>query len=252
MLWGIDDGSETLDDALAFATVAAASGTSVLAATPHVREDYPDVVCAQIGPQVSALNRELAERGIDLQVVPGGEVALLEALERPVEELAHVTLGGGDTLLVETPFGPLPSSFDGILSAIARRGFRVLLAHPEISPDLQRDPQRLGRLADQGVLLQITASSLRDRKSHRGKLALEAVRQRWAHVIASDGHSADWRPPLLGEYVGAAQEALPELADELAWMARDVPQALLDAKPLPPRPERREAPRRGLWQRLRG
>ena len=40
------------------------------------------------------------------------------------------------------------------------RGHRVLLAHPERCPAFQRDPARLERLVDAGVLVQITAGSM--------------------------------------------------------------------------------------------
>ena len=38
---GLDDGPATLEDSLAMARSAVADGIRVLAATPHVRDDYP-------------------------------------------------------------------------------------------------------------------------------------------------------------------------------------------------------------------
>ncbi len=41
ILPGIDDGARTLEESLEIALAAARDGTSVIAGTPHVRDDYP-------------------------------------------------------------------------------------------------------------------------------------------------------------------------------------------------------------------
>ena len=246
VLPGIDDGPATMIDSLAMALVAAGAGTRVLAATPHVRSDHPEVRIEELAGRVADLNGRLAERNVDLSIVGGGEVALTEALERPVEELRLVTLAGnGRDLLVDTPHGPLPSSFETLVLAVAGRGFRVVLAHPEHNPDFQREPERLGALAEAGVLLQVTAGSFTaSRKAAWRKLAERLLREGWAHVLASDAHSASWRPPVLGDGIQAAERAVPEAAGELEWMARDVPAAIVAGGELPERPARPSAPAR--------
>ena len=254
VLPGIDDGPAGIDDALAMAAVAASAGTAVLAATPHVRADYPAVVPSEVGPAVAGFNATLRERGIALEVVPGGEVALIEALERPLEELRCVTLAAnGRDLLVETPHGALPSGFERLLGAVRARGFRVLLAHPEHSHDFQREPERLGALVADGFLVQLTAGSFASsRKRPWRKLALRALEAGWVHVLASDAHSAGWRPPVLGTGMRAAVDAGAATQEELEWLARDAPRAILAGAELPPRPPRSPRPRRRPLSRLLG
>jgi protein-tyrosine phosphatase len=253
VLPGIDDGAQSLDDALAMAALAERDGTAVLAATPHVREDHPEVVPGEIAERVARLNGELEARGVGLQVVAGGEVGLLDALDRPEEELRAVTLGGGGTLLVETPHGPLPPNFERLLSTVAARGFRVLLAHPEHSPDVQRQPERLAEVVEAGILLQLTGGSLASpRRAPWHRAAAEILKRGWAHVLASDAHSATWRRPLMTPGIDAGERALRGSRAELEWMARDVPAALLAGESLPPRPEREAATAGGLIGRLMG
>ena len=69
-------------------------------------------------------------------------------------------------------------------------------------------------------------------------------------MIASDGHrAAEWRPV---SALAAGVEALSRLvgAERAAWMARDVPGAILDGLALP-EPPPAQAPRSWL-RRLRG
>ena len=75
ILPGLDDGARTMADALAIATAAAGDGVRVLAATPHVRGDFP--TSAETMAQVLAEVRQaVSAAGIDLDVVPGGEIGL--------------------------------------------------------------------------------------------------------------------------------------------------------------------------------
>jgi protein-tyrosine phosphatase len=254
VLPGIDDGPQDTVGSVAMAHLAAERGTRTLVATPHVRQDHRKVVIEEIQERARTLNRLVRDYGIDVFIVPGGEVGLSRALEMPDEDLELVTLGGnGRDLLIETPYGQLPSVFESLLASLVERGFRVTLGHPELNPSFQSDPERLGRVADSGIVVQITAGSLAGRRSASRSLAFRALEEGWASVLASDAHSAEWRPPDLNPGLVAARRAMPGAAEEIDWMVNDVPLAIVQGNELPPRPPRRAgAMRRGLWRRLVG
>jgi len=77
ILPGIDDGAQSWDETLAMARIAVADGVRVMVATPHMMDTGP---FANRAPEVLALVAEAQERlkmaGIDLKVVPGGELFL--------------------------------------------------------------------------------------------------------------------------------------------------------------------------------
>src|SRR4051794_35934682 len=254
VLPGIDDGPQDTVGSVAMAHLAAERGTRTLVATPHVRADHRKVVIEEIQERARTLNRLVRDYGIDVFIVPGGEVGLSRALEMSDEELRLVTLGGnGRDLLIETPYGELPSVFESLLQSIVERGFRVTLGHPELNPSFQSEPERLGRVADAGIVVQLTSSSLALRRSAARSLALRALDQGWASVLATDAHSAEWRPPDLNPGLEAARRAMPAAAAEIEWMVNDAPLAIVQGRELPPRPERKAgAERRGLWRRLVG
>ena len=81
--------------------------------------------------------------------------------------------------------------------ALMSRGYRVLLAHPELNPGLQQSYDTIDVLVARGVLFQITGASLLPdpRRSRRSRLARHLVEQGQAHVIASDAHSSGPRRP---------------------------------------------------------
>ena len=233
VLYGIDDGPPHLDGSLELLRRAAANRTRIIAATPHLRADFPRVVVEQIGAACRALQQRVPPAW-NLQIVPGGEVDLLWAQEATDDQLRHASYNGrGTDLLVETPYGPLTDSFERALFALADRGYRVLLAHPELNSSLQRAPERLEALVEGGVLLQITGASLlrAPGNSASAKLARRLVEHEIAHVIASDTHTGGaWRPSEMLAAHRAARQLAPHRA---SWMVTAAPAAILAGAPLP-------------------
>lgn len=236
VLPGLDDGPATRDAALAQLELAAERGTRTIVATPHLRHDYPHIDSRRTAGAVDALMAEVpAEWGI--RVIAGGEVDYAWGLEATDVELRGASIGGrGRDLLVETPHMWVPEFFDEAVSKLRDRGYRITLAHPELSRTFQEEPDRLRALVAAGTLLQITGASLeRDpRKSRRGRFARRLLRDGLVTVIASDTHSAGpWRPPGLEGAVRVAREIAPERA---LWMATAAPAAIVAGRPLPPVP----------------
>lgn len=235
VLPGIDDGPSTLREAVETAAGAMREGVRVLAATPHVRPDHPAVRPGELADRVAALADALAEAGVDVEIVQGGEVDLLWALEADDASLADASYGGrGRDLLVETPYAPLTPAFEDHLFRLAVRGYRIVLAHPERNPTFRAEPKRLTAQVARGTLVQLTADSLAAaRSSPVGRFARACVREGVAHVIASDRHGPDIRRASLRAGVDAAARLDGARA---SWMVREASAAILAGEPLPPAP----------------
>ena len=241
VLAGIDDGAATLDDSIEIARAAVADGVTVLAATPHVREDFPTSPGEMLS-RVHALRRRLAEEGIGLEIVGGGEVAITMLERHPPEVLRQFGLGGNPRyLLVETPYYSWPMTIPQLMFDLRLAGITPVLAHPERNPEVQGNPELLGPLVDSGMLVQVTAASLDGRGRGRVRTtARHLLDLGFAHMLASDAH----RP---GTRAVGMSAALSELDDPplARWLGHDVPSAIVRGGPLPERPPtRRRRPRR--------
>ena len=75
ILRGIDDGARSLEDSLEIARAAVADGITVIAGTPHVRDDWP-TDAGVMEHRVAELGDELSRAGIQLEVRRGGEIAV--------------------------------------------------------------------------------------------------------------------------------------------------------------------------------
>ncbi len=232
MLPGLDDGPQTMEDALALARAAAASGTRTLVATPHVSARYPSDREA-IARASRALADRLARENVEIEVRPGAEIAMTSLLDLDDETLSHLGLGGSRWLLIEPPFAPSAGGLEILLMELQDRGHPILLAHPERCPTFQREPGRLEALVRAGIRTSITAGSLGGQFGGRvRRFALEMLKADIVHNVASDAHDADHRGPQIASHL--TDTVHPTL---VAWMTQDVPAAILQGdEALPPPP----------------
>jgi protein-tyrosine phosphatase len=231
VLPGIDDGAGDLDESIAMCKAAARDGIHVLAATPHVRHDYPTTP-AQME---AAFNKVRVAVGDVLRLVPGGELDIAE-LDRPAEELARFGLAGNPRcLLIETPYFGWPLDLADRLFQLRAAGFSAVLAHPERNPDVEARPELLEPLVAGGTLVQLTAASVDGRLGRRTqRCARRLLDLRLAHLIASDAHAPHVREIGMSRAVRAVGDGA--LA---AWLSTEVPRAIMEGRAPPPRPDRR-------------
>jgi protein-tyrosine phosphatase len=229
VLPGLDDGAADLDEAVAICRAAADDGIEVLAATPHVRDDYPTTP----DQMEAALAAVRAVAGDTVRLVGGGEIDL-DRLDRPGDELARFALAGNPKyLLVETPYNGWPLDLPEKLFRLQARGITPVLAHPERNAEVQQRPELLESVVAGGALVQLTAASIDGRMGGRARsCAATLLGRELAHLVASDAHA----PSLRAIGMSAAIAKLGD--DALArWLTVEVPGAIVENEPLPPRPQ---------------
>lgn len=244
LLPGIDDGPADLGGTLAMAQQHVKAGVEVVAATPHVAWDMPNEPEA-IALRLADVHAALAAARIPLRVVGGAEIDVHQAVKLSDEQLRALALGGGPWLLLEAPLRP-GAGFAPVAHALMERGHRVLIAHPERSPLLQRDLDGLRELVRAGAATQVTAASFAgDFGRTVREYAERMLEAGLVHSVASDAHDSLRRPPGMARPLRAAglAELIPQLAEE-------APAAILAGGPLPAAPRWRRP--RGGWRKLLG
>jgi protein-tyrosine phosphatase len=247
----VDDGALDLGDALAIAAAAVAAGTSIMVATPHFSEESAlnSALCRE---RLAGLRRAIAELGIGLDVRLGCEARFVPSVVARATTGDLPTLAGSSYLLLEWPIS-LVNYTDQILFDLRLKGFQPILAHVERYRFVQSDVNMLVPLVERGTLAQVTAGSLTGDYGPAARRAAEEIVERGlAHVIASDTHSVDTRPPDLRPAVERAASLIGREAARA--MVVDVPRAIVENRAVeisPPRPQRRR-PFWALWRRESG
>jgi hypothetical protein len=163
----------------------------------------------------------------------GGELSLEMALEVGDAELKQASLDQrGADLLIETPEDV--AGIDERLSQLRALGYRIILTHPERSPEFQSEPERLEALSDHGILLALDAEALLE-PAHSGSrlLAEQLCRSGHAHALAFDAAAGQDASELAGPESAAAVLVGEPRA---RWLVSDAPGAMVAGKPLPAMP----------------
>jgi protein-tyrosine phosphatase len=229
LLPAIDDGPASTAASLEMARMAWDGGTTTMVATPHMIARYPTTP-VQLAEGVARLRSVLADAGIPLEVVSGAEIALEYLPGMSDDDLAASTLGGPGKrwVLLEMPFRGWPLHLPELLRGLEMRGLGAVIAHPERADSVQRSPHRMRDIVGLGALVQITASSLTGEHGAAAKRTAEALlRDESAHLMASDAHSATWRPPGLADGLDAAAKALKTTPADLSWMVEEGPRQVI-------------------------
>ena len=233
VLPGLDDGPETLAEAVEMLSDVVATGVTTVVATPHVSDRYP-VTPDQISDSVATVKAALAERSLRLELLPGAEVDSRRLAMLDAQDVTSLTLGGsGRYLLVELPWEGVNVATGKAMQQLASRGVRPVIAHPERYAYVQESPAIVTSLTESGALMQVTVTSL---VGGHGRAAAATARvlleHGLVHVLASDMHGPRLnRAPLA--------DAAPALADPalLEWLTFGVPHAVVRGDDPPARPQ---------------
>lgn len=224
LLPGIDDGAQTLEDALALARACVATGVTHVFATPHVYPGRWENRRSTIVGQFELFKRALAVFRVPLVLGMAGEVRLNADVLELLNEGELPFLGECDglkTMLLELPDGSIPIGADRLVRHLVDHRIRPLIVHPERNKAVMDDPERIRPFVEMGCSLQLTAASV---IGEFGPGALRASKrlldERWATVIASDAHNLRGRPPRMdAARERIAQHYSEDFADELTRRA---------------------------------
>lgn len=228
ILPGVDDGPAHIEESLAMARYALKEGIEAVVVTPHALGSGLDNPPEKIHQAILDLQNRLDMEKIPLILHPGAEVHLCPNMARRIISGETVFLSKNRRyILVEFPFHSVPIGFKEELFQLAVNGITPVIAHPERNPMIGHDLQFLSELIDMGCLVQVNAASITGGFGDAVMFtAHQLIIKRLVHVIASDAHSSDHRPPALSLAVDIARKILKNKKQALA-MVEEMPQKII-------------------------
>jgi protein-tyrosine phosphatase len=198
LLPGVDDGAEDLSTSLKMARASVAQGVTVVACTPHI---LPGVYHNR-GPDIRAATRQLQDaldrEGIPLQLVTGADVHMAPNFVARLRSGELLTLADSRYVLVEPPHHVAPPQLEEFFFNLVTAGYVPVLTHPERLPWVRSGYAAIKKLVQTGVWLQITAGSFAGAFGRNALYwAVRLLDEGCVHLIASDAHDAERRPPNL-------------------------------------------------------
>lgn len=216
---GVDDGAETLDQALALARAAVADGIVHSVMTPHIHPGVFENRQSELRAHLAAFQGNLARAQVPLKISLGGEVRIgPELIELLAEDQIPFlgALDGDKVMLLELPHGSIPVGSDRLVKWLRSRNIRPLIAHPERNKGVMGNIDKIRPFLDAGCLLQVTAGSLSGRFGASAQtIAREMLDRDWIFAIATDAHNLEHRPPMMSEGRDVVAELVGKRAAEI-------------------------------------
>ena len=186
LLPAVDDGLNTIDTSLSILARYEELGVRRVWLTPHIMEDIPNTT-ESLRQRFDELKSKYTG---NIQLSLASENMLDNIFEERLEQNDLLPIGdNGDQLLVETSYYNSPVNFWDILDRIQRKGYYVLLAHPERYRYMDNDDYE--RLHEMRVRLQLNVPSLIGFYGQEAKKKSEwLINRGYYDVTGYDIHSA--------------------------------------------------------------
>ncbi len=158
LLPGVDDGIQTLEDALSVLSMYENLGMKEIYCTSHIMEDFPNST-EKLKEKFSVLCE--AYKG-SMKLHLAAEYMVDNLLIRRLKENDLLVHGyNGDHLLIETSYYSSPSYFEDVTQKIRSLGLWPMLAHPERYNYMQKE--KFEDLKNKGVKFQLNLPALAGR-----------------------------------------------------------------------------------------
>ena len=224
----MDDGAESQDESLAMARTAVKDGIHTIMATPHTLNGMYINPAREVTSRVADLQETLSRNHIKLKLYAGADVHLCPHMLELIESGDAGTINNARKyILLEFPPQTIPPGVKQEIFSLKLNGITPIISHSERNAIIQHDLGVMYELVSMGALCQVTAMSITgDFGGMVMHCAERLLKHRLVHVIASDAHSSNSRPPVLSQAVEAAAETMGSYEDA-ERMVTDVPASIL-------------------------
>ncbi len=197
---GIDDGPADISVSLEMARAMVADGVSVVACTPHILPGLYHNSGPQIRRLVAQFEQVLEEKRISLRLVTGADNHIVPSFVAGLRSGHLLTLAESRYVLVEPPHHIPPVRLEDFFFELMTAGYVPVLTHPERLSWTKSHYAAIQRMVRVGVWMQITAGSLAGDFGQSSQYWAERMLEDGnVHILATDAHDAERRPPTLGK-----------------------------------------------------
>lgn len=190
LLYGIDDGSRSIEESIALLKEMENEGISECILTPHYIEES-DYQCNNKDKKVlfKKLIKKAKEENISIKMYLGNEAFITANFIELIKKEEIQTLNKSKYLLFEFPMRHIYNNTSIIINELVSNGYIPILAHPERYYVFQRHPELLEEYLRTGLLLQGNFTSLFGKYGKKAAKTLKLLlKKKWITFLGSDTH----------------------------------------------------------------
>ena len=173
-----------------------AQGVTAVACTPHITPGVYHNDGPSIRQAVTQLQQQLERNDIPLQLVTGADVHMIPNVIDALRAGQVLSIADSRYVLIEPPQHSAPPQLESFFFNLIVAGYVPILTHPERLGWLCSRYEMIERLVRAGVWMQLTAASLLGNFGRQPLYWSERMLDDgFVHVLASDAHDVERRPP---------------------------------------------------------
>lgn len=213
IVFDVDDGPSTIEESLALIGESYRQGVRMIVSTSHRRRELFKTSEEKIYENFKQVKEAAEAKFDDLTILYGGELYYNNALLDKLEHHKVPRMAGTQFALIEfsmtTPWKEIHEAVNKTLML----GVTPIIAHIERYNALENQEDRVRELINMGCYTQINSAHVLKAKLFGDKYRQFKKRARYfleknvVHIVASDMHNLDKRPP----YMDQAREIIEEL-----------------------------------------
>lgn len=190
ILYGIDDGSKSLEESLVILKNAYKNGVTDIVLTPHyIKDSVYNTNKEKNQKLMDELKLKLKEIGVNLNLYLGNEVYIDEDIINLLRTNEISTINNSKYILIELPLNNESLILEEVIYELKKSGLVPIIAHPERYISYYNNFDFFSDLIDSGCLLQANIGSLYGKYGSKTKKMLKGLLKRdMIHFFGSDIH----------------------------------------------------------------
>lgn len=226
ILPGVDDGAQTIEEAMGMIEIAYGEGTRNLVLTPHYMRGRNKCSRDELKSRFKDFQKTVREKYPDLKLYLGNEILYEEGVEEDLKAGLIQTMNDTKYVLVEFN---IRISYNQIYQAVRKlvsARYRPIIAHVERYRSLFKHTERIEELIQMEAALQMNISSV-----YGGWLDDDArwckklVKEGYISFFGTDAHDLESRAPYVKDYLSWIRKKCGEDAIEEMFVTN--PQKML-------------------------
>lgn len=202
MLPGVDDGAQTLEEALSMIDLSYSEGTRNLILTPHYMRNKNKFNKKELRERFAEFKAEVNKKHEDMNLYLGNEVLYEEGIVQDLKDDKIQLMNDTKYVLVEFNIRTSYSQIYEAMQKITNARFRPIIAHVERYQCLFKRIERIDELVRMEVHLQMNISSTYGGfLDENARWCKKLVKEQYISFFGTDAHDMEERAPYVQDYV---------------------------------------------------
>lgn len=189
ILPNIDDGARSIEETFNLIKEAKNAGFEAIVLTSHYKEGFYETDVKEREVWVNAIYENLKAKNIDVKIYLGNEIYMSENIIKLLEEEKASTINDTSYVLFELPEDEEPENLYDKIYEMKQCKIVPILAHPERCKFIQKEPELVYELIQDGVLIQSDYGSIVGEYGQKAQIIVEKLLQNnMVHMLGTNAH----------------------------------------------------------------